>query len=147
MGNDRAEELFEKYRVGLGGLGGHCPGFHPCHHQRHRHHHEQIVEKNPSKFRIDSTELAVRRSFIQTTREEVAISLMITGFSLGEFLHLVPQVKQMKEAISKPAQGERLAVRKFPTFASIFCQHNFFLPFSLSHSANALNSPRWISSI
>merc|ERR1719331_850670 len=48
----------------------------------------QIVEKNPSKFRIDSTELAVRRSFIQTTREEV---------------------KQMKEAISKPAQGERLA--------------------------------------
>jgi len=48
----------------------------------------QIVEKNPSKFRIDSTELAVRRSFIQTTREEV---------------------KQMKEAISKPGQGERLA--------------------------------------
>jgi len=48
----------------------------------------QIVEKNPSKFRIDSTELAVRRTFIQTTREEV---------------------KQMKEAISAPAQGERLA--------------------------------------
>jgi len=48
----------------------------------------QIVEKNPSKFRIDSTELAVRRTFIQTTREEV---------------------KQMKEAISKPGQGERLA--------------------------------------
>ena len=147
MGNDRAEELFEKYRVGLGGLGGHCPGFHPCHHQHHRHHHEQIVEKNPSKFRIDSTELAVRRSFIQTTREEVAISLMITGFSLGEFLHLVPQVKQMKEAISKPAQGERLAVRKFPHLCNNFFQHDFFLPFSLSHSANALNSPRWISSI
>jgi len=48
----------------------------------------QIVEKNPSKFRIDSTELAVRRTFIQTTREEV---------------------KQMKDAISAPAQGERLA--------------------------------------
>jgi len=48
----------------------------------------QIVEKNPSKFRIDSTELAVRRTFIQTTREEV---------------------KQMKDAISAPPQGERLA--------------------------------------
>ena len=34
----------------------------------------QIVEKNPSKFRIDATELAVRRSFIQTTREEVGMS-------------------------------------------------------------------------
>lgn len=48
----------------------------------------QIVEKNPSKFRIDATELAVRRNFIQTTREEV---------------------KQMKEKISNPTQGERLA--------------------------------------
>ena len=36
------------------------------------------------------------------------------------------QVKQMKEAISKPAQGERLAVRKFPTFAF---QQNFSLRF------------------
>ena len=72
VGNDRAEELFEKHRVGLGGLGGHRPGFHPFHHQRHDY--DQIVEKNPSKFRIDSTELAVRRSFIQTTREEVTIS-------------------------------------------------------------------------
>lgn len=32
----------------------------------------QIVEKNPTKFRIDGAELAVRRGFIESTREEVA---------------------------------------------------------------------------
>ena len=31
----------------------------------------QIVEKNPAKFRIDGGELAVRKSFIAQTREEV----------------------------------------------------------------------------
>lgn len=31
----------------------------------------QIVEKNPAKFRMDATELAARKSFIQQTREEV----------------------------------------------------------------------------
>ena len=31
----------------------------------------QIVEKNPAKFRIDSSELLVRKSFIQQTRDEV----------------------------------------------------------------------------
>ena len=36
---------------------------------------DQIVEKNPSKFRIDATELAVRRNFIQTTREEVIMGI------------------------------------------------------------------------
>ena len=47
-------------------------------HNFHHHHcYSQIVEKNPSKFRIDSTELAVRRSFIQTTREEVITSIFI----------------------------------------------------------------------
>ena len=31
----------------------------------------QIVEKNPSKFRIDPTELTVRKNFIAQTKEEV----------------------------------------------------------------------------
>ena len=31
----------------------------------------QIVEKNPAKFRIDSSELQVRKAFIQQTRDEV----------------------------------------------------------------------------
>jgi len=31
----------------------------------------QIVEKNPTKFRIDGAELAVRKGFIENTREEV----------------------------------------------------------------------------
>jgi len=31
----------------------------------------QIVEKNPAKFRIDASELAVRKAFIQQTRDEV----------------------------------------------------------------------------
>ena len=35
------------------------------------------MEKNPSKFRIDSTELAVRRTFIQTTREEVITIILV----------------------------------------------------------------------
>jgi len=43
----------------------------------------QIVEKNPTKFRIDGAELAVRKGFIETTRDEVA---------------------KMKEKISKPTQ-------------------------------------------
>ena len=31
----------------------------------------QIVEKNPTKFRIDGAELAVRKGFIESTKEEV----------------------------------------------------------------------------
>jgi len=31
----------------------------------------QIVEKNPTKFRIDGTELAIRKGFIESTKEEV----------------------------------------------------------------------------
>eukprot|EP00092_Neocalanus_flemingeri_P011382 GFUD01012265.1.p1 GENE.GFUD01012265.1~~GFUD01012265.1.p1 ORF type:complete len:249 (+),score=81.18 GFUD01012265.1:73-819(+) len=49
----------------------------------------QIVEKNPTKFRIDGAELAVRKGFIDSTREEVKI---------------------MKENISNPvAKSERLS--------------------------------------
>ena len=32
----------------------------------------QIVEKNPAKFRIDAAELAVRKGFITSTRDEVS---------------------------------------------------------------------------
>lgn len=31
----------------------------------------QIVEKNPAKFRMDASELLVRKAFIQQTRDEV----------------------------------------------------------------------------
>merc|ERR1712013_42817 len=50
----------------------------------------QIVEKNPTKFRIDGAELAVRKGFIDSTREEVKI---------------------MKDRISNPgkAQSERIS--------------------------------------
>lgn len=35
----------------------------------------RIVEKNPSKFKIDNKELAIRRRFIEETREEVKVNL------------------------------------------------------------------------
>jgi len=53
----------------------------------------QIVEKNPTKFRIDGSELAVRKGFIEMTRDEVG---------------------QMKERISNPVQpknNDRLMVQ------------------------------------
>ena len=31
----------------------------------------QIVEKNPTKFRIDQNELSVRKAFIESTKDEV----------------------------------------------------------------------------
>ena len=33
----------------------------------------QIVEKNPTKFRIEASELAVRKGFIESTKEEVRL--------------------------------------------------------------------------
>jgi len=52
----------------------------------------QIVEKNPTKFRIDGAELAVRKGFIENTREEV---------------------KLMKDRLTNPAavKSERLPVQ------------------------------------
>ncbi|XP_023328820.1 syntaxin-6 [Eurytemora carolleeae] len=49
----------------------------------------QIVEKNPTKFRIDSGELAVRKGFIESTKEEV---------------------KQMKQQINSPENHVQLGV-------------------------------------
>ena len=123
VGDDRAEELAEKYRVGLGGSWGHrsgctrsCQSCQPWWSVRAKWqykkyggdndqsyinlilpNHIQIVEKNPSKFRIDATELAVRRSFIQTTREEVGMSSCLAfifwwrclpGFGKASTLHI-----------------------------------------------------------
>lgn len=34
----------------------------------------RIVEKNPTKFKIDNKELTVRRAFIEHTREEVKVT-------------------------------------------------------------------------
>jgi len=51
----------------------------------------QIVEKNPTKFRIDGAELAVRKGFIENTREEV---------------------KLMKEKLANPAsKSDRLSLQ------------------------------------
>jgi len=52
----------------------------------------QIVEKNPTKFRIDGAELSVRKGFIESTKEEV---------------------RRMKERLSNQSRGEldRLAGR------------------------------------
>jgi hypothetical protein len=36
----------------------------------------RIVEKNPSKFKIDNKELSSRKSFIDQTREEVKVSVL-----------------------------------------------------------------------
>ena len=67
----------------------------------------QIVEKNPTKFRIDGAELAVRKGFIDSTREEVKI---------------------MKDRISNPgkAQSERISSQvnnTFP-FLSLYNTHS-----------------------
>lgn len=44
----------------------------------------QIVEKNPAKFRIDATEIMVRRNFIAQTKEEVRVmKLRATGGGKG----------------------------------------------------------------
>lgn len=34
-----------------------------------------IVEKNPSKFKLDNKELSTRKSFIDSTREEVKVRM------------------------------------------------------------------------
>lgn len=38
--------------------------------------HIRIVEKNPTKFKIDNKELTVQRRFIEETREEVKVILI-----------------------------------------------------------------------
>lgn len=37
----------------------------------------RIVEKNPTKFKIDNKELTVQRSFIEQTREEVKVIFVV----------------------------------------------------------------------
>jgi len=54
----------------------------------------QIVEKNPTKFRIDGAELAVRKGFIDSTREEVKI---------------------MKDKISNPGAAKSERISSQPT--------------------------------
>ena len=70
----------------------------------------QIVEKNPTKFRIDGAELAVRKGFIDSTREEVKI---------------------MKDRISNPgkAQSERISSQVNNTSSLVFS-----LPLSIQHN-------------
>jgi len=56
----------------------------------------QIVEKNPTKFRIDGAELAVRKGFIESTKEEVRrMKERLTNQSRGNL-----------ERLANPGQGE-----------------------------------------
>lgn len=41
------------------------------------HTKTRIVEKNPSKFKIDNKELVFRRRFIEETREEVKVKIVL----------------------------------------------------------------------
>ena len=55
----------------------------------------QIVEKNPTKFRIDGAELAVRKGFIESTKEEVRrMKERLTNQSRGNLDRLANQVIQ-----------------------------------------------------
>lgn len=56
----------------------------------------QIVEKNPTKFRIDGAELAVRKGFIESTKEEVRrMKERLTNQSRGNL-----------DRLANPGQGE-----------------------------------------
>jgi len=53
----------------------------------------QIVEKNPTKFRIDGAELAIRKGFIESTKEEVKrMKERLTNQSRGNLERLANQV-------------------------------------------------------
>jgi len=52
----------------------------------------QIVEKNPTKFRIDGAELAIRKGFIESTKEEVRrMKERLTNQSRGNLERLANQ--------------------------------------------------------
>ena len=71
----RTEEFSEINRVGPGGSRGHNSG--RSHQSKVGQKQDdgterfQIVEKNPTKFRIEASELAVRKGFIESTKDEV----------------------------------------------------------------------------
>lgn len=51
-----------------------------------RTYYIRIVEKNPTKFKIDNKELTVQRSFIEQAREEVKVINNIIDFKEYCFL-------------------------------------------------------------
>ena len=54
----------------------------------------KIVEKNPTKFRIDGAELAIRKGFIESTKEEVRrMKERLTNQSRGNLERLANQVR------------------------------------------------------
>ena len=73
MDGNRTEEFSEIYRVGPGGFRGYNSGRPECVDQDDCTVRFQIVEKNPTKFRIEASELAVRKGFIESTKEEVRL--------------------------------------------------------------------------
>ena len=54
----------------------------------------KIVEKNPTKFRIDGAELAIRKGFIESTKEEVRrMKERLTNQSRGNLERVANQVQ------------------------------------------------------
>ena len=54
----------------------------------------KIVEKNPTKFRIDGAELAIRKGFIESTKEEVRrMKERLTNQSRGNLERVANQVR------------------------------------------------------
>jgi len=70
----------------------------------------QIVEKNPTKFRIDGAELAIRKGFIESTKEEVKrMKERLTNQSRGNLERLANQSSSpTQHASSGPNKYSRL---------------------------------------
>lgn len=74
----------------------------------------QIVEKNPTKFRIDGAELAVRKGFIESTKDEV---------------------RRMKERLTNQSRGNLDRLANSPT------QHTASGPNKYSRLSSTADSP------
>jgi len=70
----------------------------------------QIVEKNPTKFRIDGAELAVRKGFIESTKEEVRrMKESLTNQNRGNHDRLANQTNSPTQHSSGPNKYSRLS--------------------------------------
>lgn len=75
----------------------------------------QIVEKNPTKFRIGGAELAVRRGFIETTREEV--QQMKSGMNEPPVLGRTERLQPSSPLPSSSSSGANNKYRRLPNEA------------------------------
>merc|ERR1712106_12699 len=72
----------------------------------------QIVEKNPTKFRIDGAELAVRKGFIDSAREEVKIMK-------DKISNPVAKSERISSQPSSPAQHGTASSNKYSRLSSV----------------------------